>query len=83
MDMTTATNNLFDYDAHQVKHAALSNSFFNEDKRQNPQVLLSIHEQGNTTAQQPSIVDLLSMPAAEQITFEPPKLNNLYQPAAL
>lgn len=82
--ITTLSSREFDQDASRAKKAALNGPVFITDRGKPAHVLLSIGEYLRITGQQVSIVDLLAMPAATDIEFEPPRLSGkLYQPAEL
>lgn len=82
--ITTLSSREFNQDASRAKKAALNGPVFITDRGKPAHVLLSIGEYLRITGQQVSIVDLLAMPAAADIDFEPPRLSGkLYQPAAL
>ena len=80
--ITTLSSREFNQDASRAKKAALNGPVFITDRGKPAHVLLSIGEYLRITGQQVSIVDLLAMPAAADIEFEPPRLSGkLYQPA--
>lgn len=80
--ITTLSSREFNQDASRAKKAALNSPVFITDRGKPTHVLLSIEEYLRITGQQVSIVDLLAMPAAADIEFEPPRLSGkLYQPA--
>ncbi|WGZ93660.1 MAG: type II toxin-antitoxin system Phd/YefM family antitoxin [Candidatus Thiothrix putei] len=82
--ITTLSSRGFNQDASRAKKAALNGPVFITDRGKPAHVLLSIGEYLRITGQQVSIVDLLAMPAAADIEFEPPRLSGkLYQPAEL
>lgn len=82
--ITTLSSREFNQDASRAKKAALNGPVFITDRGKPAHVLLSIGEYLRITGQQVSIVDLLAMPAAVDIDFEPPRLSGtLYQPAEL
>ncbi|QTR48572.1 Antitoxin Phd_YefM, type II toxin-antitoxin system [Thiothrix caldifontis] len=82
--ITTLSSREFNQDASRAKKAALNGPVFITDRGKPAHVLLSIGEYLRITGQQVSIVDLLAMPAAADIEFEPPRLSGkLYQPAEL
>jgi PHD/YefM family antitoxin component YafN of YafNO toxin-antitoxin module len=82
--ITTLSSREFNQDASRAKKAALNGPVFITDRGKPAHVLLSIAEYLRITGQQVSIVDLLAMPAAADIEFEPPRLSGkLYQPAEL
>lgn len=82
--ITTLSSREFNQDASRAKKAALNGPVFITDRGKPAHVLLSMGEYLRITGQQVSIVDLLAMPAAADIEFEPPRLSGkLYQPAEL
>ncbi len=82
--ITTLSSREFNQDASRAKKAALNGPVFITDRGKPAHVLLSIGEYLRITGQQVSIVDLLAMPAAADIEFEPPRLSGkLYRPAEL
>lgn len=84
MSITTVSSREFNQDASKVKRAAANGPVFITDRGTPSHVLLTIEEYRRITGQQESIVELLSMPEAADIDFEPPRLNQqLYQTADL
>ncbi|UOG93424.1 MAG: type II toxin-antitoxin system Phd/YefM family antitoxin [Candidatus Thiothrix sulfatifontis] len=82
--ITTLSSREFNQDASRAKKAALNGPVFITDRGKPAHVLLSIGEYLRIIGQQVSIVDLLAMPAAADIEFEPPRLSGkLYQSAEL
>ena len=84
MSITTVSSREFNQDVSKVKRAAANGPVFITDRGQPSHVLLTIEDYQKITDQQASIVDLLAMPEAGEIDFEPPRLNQrLYKPADL
>lgn len=84
MTITTLSSREFNQDASRAKKAAQSGPVFITDRGRPAHVLLTIEEYQRVTRSQASIVDLLAMPDAAEIDFEPPRLGGkLYQPADL
>lgn len=84
MPITTVSSREFNQDVSKVKRAAANGPVFITDRGQPSHVLLTIEDYQKITDQQASIVDLLAMPDAGEIDFEPPRLNQrLYKPADL
>ena len=74
MPATTLSSRAFNQDTGAAKRAAERGPVFITDRGRPSHVLLSIDDYCKLTSTQPSIVDLLAMPHAEQIDFEPPRL---------
>ena len=70
----TCTSREFNQDVSAAKKAALDGPVFVTDRGKPAHVLLSIDEYLRLTNKGASIVELLSMPAAADIEFEPPKV---------
>jgi hypothetical protein len=82
MTITTISSRQFNQDASRAKKASKRGPVFITDRGRPAHVLLSIEEYQKLTGNNVSIVDLLAMPGAENIKFEPPRLGgDLYQPA--
>lgn len=82
--ITNLTSREFNQDASGAKKAANDGPVIITDRGRPAHVLLSIEEYQRLTGNIQSIVDLLAMPNAEDIDFEPPKLSgNLFKPADL
>ncbi|EIJ35120.1 type II toxin-antitoxin system prevent-host-death family antitoxin [Thiothrix nivea] len=80
--MTTLSSREFNQDASKAKKAALKGPVFITDRGKPAHVLLSIEEYLRLTSQQQSMAELLSMPEANEIQFEAPRLGGtLYKPA--
>lgn len=81
MTITTVSSREFNQDVSKVKRASLHGPVFITDRGHPSHVLLAIKDYQKLTKTRESIVDLLTMPDAANIDFEPPKLKNkLYRP---
>lgn len=81
MAITTVTSREFNQDVSKVKRASLNGPVFITDRGHPAHVLLTIQDYQKLTKTKESIVDLLAMPDAAEIDFEPAKLNKkLYRP---
>lgn len=81
MSITTVTSREFNQDVSKIKRAAMNGPVFITDRGHPAHVLLSIEDYQKLTKSKESIIDLLAMPDAADIDFEPAKLNkNLYNP---
>ena len=84
MGITTVSSREFNQDVSRVKRAAVNGPVFITDRGHPSHVLLTIEEYQKLTDKKESIVELLAMPDAADIEFEPPRLSKkLYQPADL
>ena len=84
MTITTISSREFNHDVSKAKRAALNGPVFITDRGHPAHVLLSVEEYQKITQTKESIVDLLAMPEAANIDFEPPRLNKgLYRPEDL
>ncbi len=85
MTITTVSSREFNQDVNRAKRAAFNGPVFITDQDGHPaHVLLTIEEYQDITDNKKSIVELLAMPDAADIDFEPPRLNKeLYRPADL
>ncbi|MCU7816910.1 MAG: type II toxin-antitoxin system Phd/YefM family antitoxin [Candidatus Thiodiazotropha sp. (ex Lucinoma kastoroae)] len=82
MSITTVSSREFNHDVSKAKRAALSGPVFITDRGHTAHVLLTIEEYQAITDEKESIVELLAMPEAAEIEFEPHRLDNeLYKPA--
>lgn len=83
MNITTSSRE-FNRAVSKAKRAASQGPVFITDRGHTAYVLLSIEEYQKITDKRESIVELLAMPDATDITFEPDPLSNqLYRPADL
>ena len=80
MTIHTCTSREFNQDVSAAKKAALDGPVFVTDRGKPAHVLLSIDEYLRLTNKGPSIVELLSTPAAD-IEFEPPNATVELKPA--
>ena len=84
MSITTISSREFNQDVSKAKRAASQGPVFITDRGHTAHVLLSIEEYQKITDKRESIVDLLAMPDAAEISFEPtPLRKELYHPAEL
>lgn len=81
MTSHTFTCREFNQDVPAAKKAAQAGPVFVTDGGRPAYVLLSIAEYMRLTDKGPSIVELLGMPEAADIEFEPPKANVELKPA--
>jgi len=82
--ITNLTSREFNQDASGAKKAANDGPVIITDRGRPAHVLLSIEEYQRLTGNTQSIVDLLAMPNAEDVDFDPPKLPaKLFKPADL
>jgi prevent-host-death family protein len=84
MAITKLSSREFNQDTSKAKRAARRGPVFITDRGRPSHVLLTAEEYERITGGQKSIVDLLEMPAAGEIEFEPPRLTgNLHEPPEL
>ena len=84
MSITTISSREFNQDVSKAKRAASQGPVFITDRGHPAHVLLSIEEYQKITDKRDSIVELLAMPGADDINFEPvPSSDELYRPADL
>jgi prevent-host-death family protein len=84
MGITTVSSREFNQDVSRIKRVAVNGPVFITDRGQPSHVLLTIEDYQKITDNKESIVELLAMPDADDIDFEPPRLNKkLYRPADL
>ena len=82
MHITTVTSREFNQDISRIKKAALDGPVFITDRGHPAHVLLAIEDYRKLTETKESIIDLLAMPNAAEIHFDPPKLaGGIYKPA--
>lgn len=81
MSITTVTSREFNHDVSKIKRAALNGPVFITDRGHPAHVLLTIEDYQKLTKIKESIIDLLAMPNAADIDFEPTKLKQkIYRP---
>ncbi|MCH9770497.1 MAG: type II toxin-antitoxin system Phd/YefM family antitoxin [Gammaproteobacteria bacterium] len=84
MNITTISSRKFNQNVSEAKRAALEGPVFITDRGQPAHVLLSMQAYQKIIEDKQSIVELLAMPDAADIDFDPPRLNkNLYRPTDL
>ena len=83
MSITTISSREFNQDASGAKKAALDGPVFITDRGRPAHVLLSIEEYRRLAGMPVNIVDLLAMPGAEEVEFEPVRAGKMYRPATL
>jgi prevent-host-death family protein len=80
--ITTLSSREFNQETGRAKRAARKGPVFITDRGHPSHVLLSIREYQEITSKGKGIVDLLAMPEAAEIEFEPPRLGDEFpQPA--
>jgi prevent-host-death family protein len=79
--ITTLSSREFNQETGRAKKAARKGPVFITDRGRPAHVLLSIKEYQEITSKGKSIVDLLAMPDADLIEFEPPRLGGEIYPA--
>ncbi|HMQ39475.1 MAG TPA: type II toxin-antitoxin system prevent-host-death family antitoxin [Micropruina sp.] len=84
MTVTTFSSREFNRDVTRAKKAARAGPVFVTDRGRPAHVLLTIEEYRRLTGDRPSLVELLAMPEAADIEFEPLRLTGpLFRPADL
>lgn len=84
MTITTLSSREFNQDASGAKKAAKRGPVFITDRGRPAHVLLSIEEYTRLTGNQPGIAQLLAMPSADEVEFDPPRLRDgLHRPTRL
>lgn len=82
--MTIMTSREFNQDASKAKRAAMDGPVFITDRGEPAHVLLSIEQYRKLTNPQRNLAEMLACPEAENLDFEPGKLDgNLFRPAFL
>lgn len=76
MAITTLSSREFNQDTGRAKRAARKGPVFITDRGRPAHVLLSIGEYRKITQKSENILDLLHMPEAAEIDFEPPRLGD-------
>jgi prevent-host-death family protein len=74
--ITTLSSREFNQDTSRAKKAARKGPVFITDRGRPAHVLLSIKEYERITNRSESILDLLAMPDADLVDFEPPRLGD-------
>lgn len=83
MTITTLSSREFNQDASGAKRAASKGPVIITDRGRPSHVLLTIEAYQALTGDGASIVDLLAMPGAEEIAFEPPHMQLATRPVDL
>ncbi len=73
MTITTLSSREFNQDSNRAKRAAKDGPVFITDRGKPAHVLLSIEEYRKLTGGSETIADLLAMPKADEIAFDPPR----------
>ncbi len=81
--MTVLSSREFNQDSSRAKKAAKTGPVFITDRGKPAHVLLTIEDYRKLVGGQPSIADLLAMPGAEDIDFEPAPIQVGLRPADL
>lgn len=79
MGITKLSSREFNQDTSRAKRAAKRGPVFITDRGRPSHVLLTVEEYQKLTKGQQSIADLLAMPGAAEIDFEPPRLDKLHE----
>src|SRR5437763_13664374 len=82
MAITKLSSRDFNQDTSRAKRAAKRGPVFITDRGRASHVLLTVEEYQRITTGQKSIFDLLSMPEAAEVGFEPPRLPEFRAPRA-
>ncbi len=83
MTITTLSSRVFNQDTSAAKKAAAHGPVIITDRGRPAHVLLSIEDYRELTGGNASLIDLLAMPGAEDIVFDPPKMHLVARPADL
>ena len=75
MGITTVTSREFNQDVSKAKRNSSTGPVFITDRGRTAHVLLTIEDYLRITGKAESIVDLVAMPEAADIEFEPPRLS--------
>jgi len=75
--ITTISSREFNQDTARAKRAASKGPVFITDRGRPAHVLLSISEYQKITGEPKSLADLLAMPEAAEIEFDPPRMGNI------
>lgn len=83
MAISTFTSREFNQDIGAAKKAAHGGPVFITDRGRPAHVLLTIDDYRSLTQTHSSIIDMLALPGAEDIEFEPGRVETLLHPADL
>jgi len=78
MAITTFSSRQFNQDASRAKSATRNGPVIITDRGRPAHVLLSIEEYYKITGKQENILDMLGMPDAAEIDFDPPRLGGSF-----
>jgi prevent-host-death family protein len=82
--ITSFSSREFNQDAARAKRAARKGPVFITDRGRPAHVLLSIEEYQKITNKRKSIIDLIAMPDADLVEFDPPRLGGeIFKPVDL
>jgi prevent-host-death family protein len=81
--ITTVSSREFNQDASGVKRAARKGPVIITDRGRPAHVLLTIEAYEKLTRKTASIVELLGMPGAAEVEFDPPRVGRVVRPADL
>jgi prevent-host-death family protein len=79
MTVTTLSSREFNQDTSRAKKAAAEGPVFITDRGRPAHVLLTIERYQELAGSPRSIVEMLSMPGAADIDFEPPRAGGFYR----
>ncbi len=82
MEIKTITSREFNQDVSKAKRDALKGPVFITDRGRPAHVLLTIKDYQKISEKEASIAELLAMPEAADIDFDPPRLNSEMQRTA-
>jgi PHD/YefM family antitoxin component YafN of YafNO toxin-antitoxin module len=84
MTITTISSREFNHDVSKAKKKALRGPVFITDRGHVAHVLLTIKQYQRILEKKESIIDLLAMPEAADIDFEPPRVKTkIFRPSDL
>ena len=75
MSIVTMSSREFNHDIGKAKKSAMDSPVIITDRGKPAYVLLSIEQYQRITGSEKSILDLLAMPSAVDIEFDPPKID--------
>lgn len=83
MAYRTFTSREFNQDSSGAKKAALEGPVFITDRGRPAHVLMTIDEYQRLSGGAATLIDMLAMPGAEDVEFEPPRAEGFAKPANL
>jgi PHD/YefM family antitoxin component YafN of YafNO toxin-antitoxin module len=83
MAITTLSSREFNQDTSRAKQAAKDGPVFITDRGRLAHVLLTVEDYQRLTGASSSIIEMLAMPGAGDIDFEPPRAQDFAKPADL